>query len=170
MLNAVVYLAIASSFLVADDGAKEVQATKVQTTAAKQKPIPKAEFTNAGHTVDSVEDVHQFVKSKRAVLLDVREEEEWDAGHLKFAKLVPLSVIRKGELPEELAKRFPKDKPIYLHCQAGGRVLMAAEILQSKGYDLRPLRPGYPKLLESGFGKAKSKMDKKDKTDRSKDK
>lgn len=151
MLNAVFSLAIASCLPMTD----------ASVEASKAKPIPKAEFTNAGHTVDDVEEVKEFVKNKRAVLLDVRERDEWNAGHLKLARLVPLSEIRKGDLSDKLAKRFPKDKPIYLHCQSGGRVLMVAEILKSKGYDLRPLRPGYKKLLEGGFEKAEPKSQKK---------
>lgn len=131
-----------------------------QSKTEKPAPIPKSEFTNAGHTTDKVEDVHQYVKTKRAVLLDVREKEEWDEGRLKLAKLVPLSKIRKGELPKELVKKLPKDKPIYLHCRSGGRVLMAYEILKPLGYDIRPLRSGYSKLLENGFEKAKPKDEK----------
>lgn len=147
MLTTLACIVFGTGLLLADDTAN----------TAKLKPIPKAEFTNAGHTVDKVEDVQEFVKSKRAVLLDVREQNEWDAGRLKLAEFVPLTMIRNGELPDEIVKKLPKDKPIYLHCLSGGRVLMAAEILQPKGYDIRPLRSGYEKLLKAGFEKAKPK-------------
>ena len=32
------------------------------------------------------------------MLIDVREQEEWDAGHLADASLVPLSIVRKGSM------------------------------------------------------------------------
>lgn len=150
MMTTFAYLIVGSSLLLADKSGTADQ-------PAATKAIPKAKFTNAGHTVDDVKDVEQFVKDKRAVLLDVREQDEWDAGRLKLAKLVPLSTLRQETIPEKLLKKLPKDKPIYLHCRSGGRVLMAAEILKPKGYDIRPLRSGYEKLLKAGFDKATPK-------------
>ncbi|MCP4787353.1 MAG: rhodanese-like domain-containing protein [Fuerstiella sp.] len=111
-------------------------------------------FTPAGHTTDTLDIVRQRLKDKKAVLLDVREREEWDAGHLKSAKLVPLSVVRTGRLPKEMQKDLPKDKPVYCHCRSGGRVLLVSKLLRSKGYDIRPLKAGYEKLLTNGFEKA----------------
>lgn len=156
MLTSLACLILGTGLVLADDAAS-TDSAPTETL----KPIPKAKFTNAGHTVDKVKDVQEFVKSKQAVLLDVREQDEWDAGRLTLAKLVPLSMFRKGDLPEKFMKKLPKDKPIYLHCRSGGRVLLVAEILKLKGYDIRPLRSGYEKLLAAGFDKAKSKDEKK---------
>jgi len=50
----------------------------------------------AEHTKDSLETVKKNLKEKKAVLLDVREQREWDAGHLQQALLVPLSKLRSG--------------------------------------------------------------------------
>lgn len=117
---------------------------------AKEKPM----FTDAGHSTDELATVKSRVEMKQAVLLDVREQDEWDSGHLQAARLVPLSAIKDGKVPEEFQKLLPKDRPIYLHCRSGGRVLMCAELLQGQGYDIRPLRAGYEKLVEFGFEKA----------------
>ena len=114
-------------------------------------------FTRAGHTTDTLDIVRQRLKDKKAVLLDVREKAEWDAGHLKSAKLFPLSVVRTGRLTKEMQKNLPKDKPVYCHCRSGGRVLIVSQILRAKGYDVRPLKTGYEKLLASGFEKAAAK-------------
>jgi len=108
----------------------------------------------AEHTKESLESVKQKVTEKQAVLVDVREQSEWDAGHLRDAQLLTLSRLRKGVPEEELAKLLPKDKPIYLHCKAGARCLLAGEILEKAGYEVRPLRPGYEDLLKAGFPKA----------------
>ena len=110
-------------------------------------------FTDAGHTVDSLEVVKQRVEAKEAILVDVREQEEWDAGHLKAATFLPLSKVKDGSAAADLEK-LPKDKPIYLHCKAGGRVLMCAEMLNGKGWDIRPLRTGFDGLVKAGFSKA----------------
>ena len=124
-------------------------------TASVSKPPEKPMFTEAGHTVDALDVVKQRVADQAAFLIDVREQSEWDAGHLAAAHLVPLSVLKDPAAASALLATLPKDKPIYVHCKAGGRVLMCAEILQGKGYDLRPLKAGYEKLVEAGFEKAK---------------
>ncbi|HTI51296.1 MAG TPA: rhodanese-like domain-containing protein [Planctomycetaceae bacterium] len=109
----------------------------------------------AEHTKDSLDTVKEKIKDEKAVLVDVREEKEWNAGHLQDARQLPLSRLEKGVAAEKLAKILPKDKVIYVHCAAGGRCLPAAEILKKQGYDVRPLKAGYKQLLESGFAKAK---------------
>ena len=101
------------------------------------------------HTKDSVATVKKALEAKKAVLMDVREKQEWDRGHLRDATLLPLSSLK-----DESKVALPKDKPIYLHCASGVRCLKAAEILRKQGYDARPLKDGYKDLLKVGFPKA----------------
>ncbi|MFM8414632.1 MAG: rhodanese-like domain-containing protein [Planctomycetota bacterium] len=105
----------------------------------------------AGHTKDTLPAVQQAVASGQAVLVDVREPDEWAAGHVAGARLLPLSTLEAGVDPARLAQVLPKDKIIYCHCLAGGRCLEAAAILAPLGYDVRPLKPGYPQLIQAGF-------------------
>lgn len=118
---------------------------------------PKKEDEN-GHTTDSLKTVAKNLAGKKAVLLDVREQREWDRGHLKAAKLLPLSKLRKAAgQPKEmkrLVKGLPKKGIIYCHCRSGGRVLIAAPILRKLGFTVRPLSAGYRDLLKAGFVKA----------------
>jgi rhodanese-related sulfurtransferase len=104
------------------------------------------------HTTVPIDQVKSEVTAGKAVLVDVREQAEWDNGHLTVAQLVPLSLLSKdgAVIPASL----PKDKPLYLHCRSGGRCLKAAEILKAKGYDVRPLEQGYGQLVKDGFEKA----------------
>ena len=69
------------------------------------------------------------MKDGKAVLLDVRTEEEWGAGHAENAIHFELARLEAGELPE-----IPKDKPICVYCAAGGRAEAARGILVSKGF------------------------------------
>jgi rhodanese-related sulfurtransferase len=101
-------------------------------------------------TADSLETVKNNLDLKKAILVDVREQDEWDEGHLERARLVPLSKIQKGLKPDAL----PKDKIVYLHCRSGRRSLIAQELLKKEGYDVRSLQPGYDDLLKAGFKKA----------------
>jgi phage shock protein E len=108
----------------------------------------------AEHTKDAPADVRKAVMEKKAVLVDVREADEWADGHLKLAVALPLSKLKDakaGDLPAELAK----DQPIYLHCASGKRCLKAADKLKALGYDVRPMKQGYDELLKAGFEKAK---------------
>ncbi|MFM8734081.1 MAG: rhodanese-like domain-containing protein [Pirellulales bacterium] len=105
----------------------------------------------AEHTKDSLDVVKQAVAQQKAVIIDVREPDEWQEGHLAGAGLLPLSAIERGVPPQELAKILPKDKIIYCYCLAGGRCMEAAEMLKPLGYDVRALKPGYPQLVKAGF-------------------
>ena len=94
---------------------------------------------------------------RKAVLVDVREQLEWQAGHLKDAQLLPLSQITAGLDATKLAKDLPKDKPVYLYCASGRRRLTAAKTLKELGYDARPLKLGFKGLIEAGFAEAPKK-------------
>ena len=109
----------------------------------------------AEHTRDSLDTVKKALKENKAVLLDVREQLEWDEGHLEAARLLPLSELSKGLTPEKLSKIAPKDKILYLHCASGRRCLKAADLLKKQGYEVRPLKAGYADLLKAGFPPAK---------------
>lgn len=108
----------------------------------------------AGHTKDSLDIVKKKLADKEAVLVDVREQAEWDAGHLDAAVLLPLSALQKEG---KAAKTLTKGKIVYTHCKAGIRSVTAAEILEKQGYDVRPLKAGYQELLDAGFAPAKKK-------------
>ena len=106
------------------------------------------------HTKDSLDTIQERLANNEAILLDVREQDEWDLGHLKDAVLAPLSVLEEGAGDEgfdALLGKLSKDKIIYCHCVSGGRVMPASRILHQQGYDVRPLKPGYDDLVEAGF-------------------
>jgi rhodanese-related sulfurtransferase len=112
-------------------------------------PLMAAEIT---HTKDSLDQVKIAIGDGSAVLIDVREQAEWDAGHLKAATLLPMSVINASG--DAIPAAIPKNKPVYLHCVSGRRALAVGKTLQAKGYDARPLAAGYSQLLQAGFEKS----------------
>jgi rhodanese-related sulfurtransferase len=74
----------------------------------------------------------QLVSEGKAVLIDVREPDEWEDGVAKPALTIALGDIQSSEAEAQLAKH--KDKEIILYCRSGGRSGMAARILAQKGF------------------------------------
>lgn len=112
-------------------------------------------FGQEKHTTDSLDTVKKNLADGKAILIDVREKSEWDAGRLKLAKLLPSSLFTDPATHKELAeKNLDKSKIVYTHCRAGGRAARCGEYLKALGYDVRPLKPGYEELAKAGFEKA----------------
>ncbi len=105
------------------------------------------------HTTDTLPMVKKAVAEKKAVLVDVREQDEWNDGHIKGATHLPLSKLQNSVKAEDLAKTLSKDKIIYCHCARGARSLKAAELLKKLGYEVRALKSGFDELLKAGFDK-----------------
>ena len=69
-------------------------------------------------------------KDPKARLIDVREESEYAAGHVKGAEW-----IGKGILERDVETRHPdKAEPLYLYCGGGFRSALSADNLQKMGY------------------------------------
>ena len=81
-----------------------------------------------------------------AVLIDVREESEWEEGHIPGAVH-----IGKGVLERDIEKHVPDTStPIILYCGGGYRSAIAAESLQDMGYkDVLSMEGGYRGFRES---------------------
>src|SRR3954453_16140562 len=85
---------------------------------------------------------------RKAQLIDVREPNEFDNGHILGARNIPMTQM-KMRLQE-----IRPDKPVYLYCQSGTRSGRAAQLLYRKGYkDLSHLQGGFKKWT----GKVKTK-------------
>ena len=89
----------------------------------------------------------QDVSKRRSELhiLDVREQDEWDAGHIDGAQHVPL-----GELGERLAE-VPRDRVVVAVCRSGSRSDRAAKGLRASGYDAENLDGGVTAWTRSGL-------------------
>src|SRR5439155_8718964 len=69
-------------------------------------------------------------REKTLRIVDVREQHEWDAGHIGGAEHVPLATVA-----EEVPKRFPdKTAPLVMQCRSGVRSVKAAYALKQIGY------------------------------------
>lgn len=82
------------------------------------------------------------------VLIDVREESEWAAGHA-----VQASHLGKGILERDLETRFPDpDAEIVMYCGGGFRSALTCDAAQKMGYrNVTSLIGGYKGLVAAGW-------------------
>ena len=70
----------------------------------------------------------RLARKDRIFLLDVRQPDEFAAGHIEGAVLIPL-----GELPQRVGE-LRKDDDIVVNCKAGGRSAKAVAFLEAQGF------------------------------------
>ena len=62
-----------------------------------------------------------------SLVIDVREPDEYESGHIPGAILVPLSTVLSNK------SEFQSDETVYVVCRSGGRSMQACEILHEAG-------------------------------------
>ena len=83
-------------------------------------------------------------EATEVVLLDVREESEWNKSHAKDAQY-----LGKGILERDLEARFPdKDIEIIMYCGGGYRSALTCDAAQKMGYtNVKSLENGYKGMI-----------------------
>ena len=84
------------------------------------------------------------LQAEGAVLLDVRESDEWRAGHAPDAQHVPL-----GEVEGSLSKL--EGRTVLTVCRSGGRSATASQILAAGGVDVRNVAGGMTAWMAAGL-------------------
>lgn len=76
-------------------------------------------------------DVHEAAEKRAAgaVMLDVRQPEEWEEAHIPGALLIPL-----GELPSRLDE-VPEGQEVVVYCRSGNRSQEGRDILRRAGFE-----------------------------------
>ena len=87
-------------------------------------------------------------KSGEAVIIDVREKDEWDEEHIPDA--IHMS---RGTIEFDIEEKVPhSDAMIICHCGGGGRSALAAENLQKMGYkNVRSMAGGFKAWRAAGL-------------------
>jgi sulfur-carrier protein adenylyltransferase/sulfurtransferase len=98
----------------------------------------------------------ELIESQEPVVVDVREQDEWDEGHIPGAVHIP-----RGHLESRIERAAPdRSRRILVYCSAGNRSAFAAKTLSELGYeDVVSLaggftdwkRNGFPVLLQAGL-------------------
>ncbi|KAA0100122.1 rhodanese-like domain-containing protein [Mycolicibacterium sp. P1-18] len=78
------------------------------------------------------------------VLLDVREDDEWQRGHADGAQHIPM-----GDVPARIAE-IDTDATLYVVCHLGGRSMRVAQYLARNGYQPLNVAGGMAAWAEAG--------------------
>jgi len=82
--------------------------------------------------------------SDNAWVLDVREIDEWNNGHVPTAHHIPLNSV-----PDQI-DALPRDERIFVICASGGRSMTAADFLVGHGFDAVSVGGGTNGWVASG--------------------
>jgi len=97
----------------------------------------------------SIDDARERLKkNSNAILLDVREDNEWNAGHAAEAQH-----LGKGILERDLEKTFPDaNLEIIMYCGGGFRSAMTCDAAQKMGYkNVFSLAGGYKAMVKANW-------------------
>ena len=83
----------------------------------------------------------EFIEGyRKAQLVDVREQQEFDRGHIRGARNIPLTQMKQS------ISALRPDKPVYLYCQNSTRSSRAAQLLRKHKFeDINVLKGGFKK-------------------------
>lgn len=108
-----------------------------QVTQVPQAIIQNVSVNDLATAISTAGDISGNTSSDDYIILDVREQWEYDQGHVAGVTLIPL-----GELKAR-ASELPQDKPIYVMCHSGRRSVTASTILKDAGkQDIRNVQGG----------------------------
>ncbi|MFQ5433715.1 MAG: rhodanese-like domain-containing protein [Anaerolineae bacterium] len=96
--------------------------------AADTAVSPQIDLAQLADTID-VQTTNAIRQNPDVVLIDVREQWEFDEGHIPGVTLIPL-----GEVPNRLHE-IPTDKTVVVTCRSGNRSGQAVEFLRANGFD-----------------------------------
>ncbi len=80
-----------------------------------------------------------------AVVVDVREPYEREAGHIEGSRHIELERVASQ------AETLPKDRPVVFHCRLGARSAMAAQAFRQAGYDAWSMAGGLQAWHDEGL-------------------
>lgn len=94
-------------------------------------------------SVTSPEDVARGLAAGELELIDVRDDAEWELGHVDGSRRLPLPDLGDGS-----STALPRDRPLAVACTVGNRAALAASILRRRGYaQAVRMTGGIPELM-----------------------
>jgi rhodanese-related sulfurtransferase len=111
--------------------------TAQQLIAEAKQRVPET-------TVHELRELH--ASGEPIVLVDVREQNEWNLGHIPGA-----IYIGRGVLESSVEQRIPREARVVLYCQSGNRSALAGQTMLELGYaNVMSLAGGWRDWVGSG--------------------
>lgn len=79
----------------------------------------------------SQEEAKEMMDTQDVIILDVREQDEYDSGHIPGAVLLPVGTIDEETAAEVIPE---KDSTVLVYCRSGNRSKTASSVLAELGY------------------------------------
>ncbi len=96
--------------------------------AAEDPPAPEIDLSTLSVDLQP-SDINSLRENPDVVVIDVREQYEYDEGHIPGVTLIPL-----GSIPNRLDE-IPTDKEVVFVCRSGNRSNQATQFLQQQGFE-----------------------------------
>jgi rhodanese-related sulfurtransferase len=87
----------------------------------------------------------ELLDGDEALVVDVREPYERDAGHIEGSRHIELERLASN------ADTLPRDRPVVFQCRLGARSALAAQAFRRAGYDAWSLRGGLQQWHDEGL-------------------
>ena len=87
--------------------------------------------TSDGYQQITQEEAKEMMDTQEVIVLDVREQDEYDSGHIPGAVLLPVGTIDEDTAAEAIPE---KDSTVLVYCRSGNRSKTASAALADFGY------------------------------------
>ena len=87
--------------------------------------------TSDGYQQITQEEAKEMMDTQEVIILDVREQDEYDSGHIPGAVLLPVGTIDENTAAEVIPE---KDSTVLVYCRSGNRSKTAGAALAELGY------------------------------------
>lgn len=108
----------------------------VASSTTSQVPISNITIQEVKNKIDTGENIY---------LVDIREKEDYDQGHLPGAVFIPFDQISKN------IEKFPKDKEIIIYDQSGYKSKLTCQYLTGKELKVKNILGGIDAWIEAGY-------------------
>lgn len=102
--------------------------------------ISSCQTKNLAYETVSVEKFRTLLLDENIQVLDVRNQSEYDEGHIEKAILIP---ITNNKFEDLVKNKLDKSRPVAIYCRSGRRSEKASTLLGKMGYKVYNLKGGY---------------------------
>ena len=103
---------------------------------------------DAQFTTVSPQEFNEQIKSRGIIIVDVRQPDEYECGHIKDAINID---VKDENFIDNAVCQLPKDKVIAVYCRSGKRSALAGEMLSEKGYQVVNLDGGIEAWISNNY-------------------